>query len=34
MSYEEAVALFLACWITGYALGFKLRQITDALNAS
>ena len=34
MTYEEAIALLIACWITGYALGFKVRQLSDALNSA
>lgn len=33
MSYAEACAVLLCCWGFGYVLGFKLRQIQDALSA-
>lgn len=33
MSYEAAIGLLISCWVTGWALGFKLRQIQDALSA-
>ena len=33
MSIEEAVGLLLLCWITGYVLGFKIKQVFDALHA-
>ena len=34
MSYAEAVALVIGCWVLGWAFGFKFRQLRDALNAT
>lgn len=33
MSWQEAISLLFACWGLGYVIGFKLRQIMDALGA-
>jgi len=34
MSWAECLGLLMAAWVVGYVAGFKLRMITDALNAS
>lgn len=33
MGYEVALGLLFFSWASGYVLGFKLRQIADALTA-
>ena len=33
MTYEYAVMVLLSAWGIGFVLGFKLKQIFDALNA-
>lgn len=34
MTYQEALAVAFFAWGSGYVLGYKLRQIQDALAAS
>jgi hypothetical protein len=34
MSYFDAVSVLVACWVVGWVLGFKFRQLKDALTAS
>lgn len=34
MSYEAALAVCFFAWGSGYVLGYKLRQIQDALSAA
>lgn len=33
MEWQTAIALLFASWGLGYVLGFKMRQIMDALGA-
>lgn len=33
MSYEAALGLLSAAWVTGWCFGYKFRQIADVLAA-
>lgn len=33
MSWQEVIGVLFASWGLGYVIGFKLRQIMDALGA-
>lgn len=34
MTYAETLGVLMSSWAIGYILGFKLRQISDALSAA
>lgn len=34
MTYQEALAVCFFAWGSGYVLGYKLRQIQDAVSAA
>lgn len=34
MSWQEVLSVLFASWGLGYVLGFKIRQIMDALSAA